>query len=411
MRVAVVAEWYPSAFDPVHGVWAHRQALAARDAGADVRVLAMRRPVPPLAVLRRGELSRWLGALRQTFAAAQIDGVPVQPVPLLAPPRPWSYGAWGHWAAPSLGAALTALRRRWPYDVIHAHSLLPPGFASAWWRRRAGGQSPPALVVSTHGPDVIHVHRRSAMAARATRDVLYESELVIANSRWAARRCEELAGRPLHTRVVHFGTEIPGRPPIRHERLTAVTVAHLQARKRHAVVLHALAEIEPARRPDYVIIGDGPGRAPLEALARALGLSAQVRFLGQLPHQEALSEAWRCHLYVMPSVEEPFGVAYIEAMAGGLPAIGARGEGGPEDIAAAGDGLLLVDVDDHLALSREIERFVAQPETLAALGDAARQTVRSSFTWRHCGEHTVAAYRAALSLLEPQPDGYRPRNS
>ncbi len=410
MRVAIVAEWYPSAFDPVHGVWAHRQALAARDAGADVRVLAMRRPVPPLAVLRRGELPRWLGALRQTFAAGRIDGVPVQAVPLIAPPRSWSYGAWGHWAAPSLAAALSGLRRRWPYDVVHAHSLVPPGFAVGWWRRRLGGERPPALVVSTHGPDVIHVHRRSALAGRATKEVLHEAELIIANSRWAARRCEELAGRSLYTQVVHFGTEVPANPPPRHRRLTAVTVAHLQARKRHAVVLHALAEIEPARRPDYVIIGDGPGRRPLEDLARALGVSEQVRFLGQLPHEQALAEAWRCHLYVMPSVEEPFGVAYIEAMAGGLPAIGARGEGGPEDIAAAGDGLLLVDVDDHRALSAEIERLVAQPERLAALGAAARDTVRRGFTWRHCGQDTVAAYRAALSVLDREHGGSRPRS-
>ena len=52
MRVAVVAEYYPRAADPVLGVWAHRQALAARDAGADVRVLVLHRPVPSKAALR-----------------------------------------------------------------------------------------------------------------------------------------------------------------------------------------------------------------------------------------------------------------------------------------------------------------------------------------------------------------------
>ena len=54
MRVAVVAEFYPRAADPVLGVWAHRQAIAARDAGADVRVLVLHRPLPPLAALRDG---------------------------------------------------------------------------------------------------------------------------------------------------------------------------------------------------------------------------------------------------------------------------------------------------------------------------------------------------------------------
>ena len=46
MRVAVVAEYYPRRRDPVLGVWAHRQALAARDAGAEIRVLALERPLP-----------------------------------------------------------------------------------------------------------------------------------------------------------------------------------------------------------------------------------------------------------------------------------------------------------------------------------------------------------------------------
>src|SRR5207253_9464116 len=54
VRVCVVAEYYPRRRDPVVGIWAHRQALAARDAGADVRVLALERPLPPLASLRAG---------------------------------------------------------------------------------------------------------------------------------------------------------------------------------------------------------------------------------------------------------------------------------------------------------------------------------------------------------------------
>lgn len=401
MRVAVVAEWYPSRFDPVHGVWAHRQALAARDAGAEVRVLALRRPVPPLSVLRRGEVRRWLMDARGTLTSTTLDGLRVDAVPLIAPPRPWSYGAWGYWAAPTLSLALTQLWRRWPFQVVHAHSLLPAGFAASWWRRRARASIGPAVVASTHGPDIIYVHLRSALARRATATTLREVELVLANSTWAAERSQEMAERAIETRVVHFGAEVPEAHPPRHEEITLVTVAHLQSRKRHAVVLHAIAEMDPELRPSYVIIGDGPGREQLKALAERLGLQGKVRFLGQLPHSEALREAWRCHLYVMPSVEEPFGVAYVEAMAGGLPAVGARGEGGPEDIARAGGGMLLVDSDDHRALARLLESLVADSDQLSKLGQAARSTVERHFTWAHCGKATVEAYRAAMELVRP----------
>ncbi len=399
MRVAVVAEWYPSPTDPVHGLWAHRQAVAARDAGAEVRVLAMRRPVPPLAALRAlagrppdtAPLRRWAGAIRSTLSPWELDGLVVQPVPFASPPRPRSYGSWGHWMAPTLGRALDRLRGEWPFDLVHAHCIVPPGYAAARWRRRSSA----ALVVSGHGPDMIKVPDRSAIARHASVTALLSADRVIANSRWAKRRCEQIAGEPLESEVVHLGTDLPGEPPERRERPTIATVAHLVARKRHAVVLHALAAVRERLELDYLVIGDGPGRVPLERLADELGLGERVEFRGQLEHARALAEARRCHAFVMPSVEEPFGVAYVEAMAAGLPAIGARGEGGPEDIAAAGEGMLLVPPDDHLALARTLEElFDRGPKEL---GEAARETVHRNFSWERCGRATLGAYERALA--------------
>jgi glycosyltransferase involved in cell wall biosynthesis len=98
----------------------------------------------------------------------------------------------------------------------------------------------------------------------------------------------------------------------------------------------------------------------------------------------------------MPSTDEAFGVAYVEAMAGGLPAIGCRGEPGPEEIAAAGDGIVLVPPADVEALAAEIARIVSEPEYLHELGVAARATVAESFTWERCGEQTLRAYEDAL---------------
>src|ERR1700733_9040794 len=123
MRVLVVAEWYPSPADPVHGIWAHRQALASQAAGAQGRVLVLRRPVPPLSVARAGPaaVARWTKTVPSTLQPTQLDGLEIQPVPFLAPPRPWSYGSWGAWIAPALRHALARER----YDLIHAHNVLP----------------------------------------------------------------------------------------------------------------------------------------------------------------------------------------------------------------------------------------------------------------------------------------------
>jgi glycosyltransferase involved in cell wall biosynthesis len=382
--------------DSVLGVWAHRQAVATRDAGAEVRVIAARRPIPPLSLIRRGPraVADWAGGVASMLAPWELDGIPIAPAPFVSPPRPLSYGAWGYWLAPSLARALDRLWAQWPFDVLHAHCVTPAGYAAARWRPRHGG---PALLVSTHGPDVISVQARSRWASHATRFALDAADVVIANSSWAAVRCETIAGHALPTEVVHLGADLPPRMTDRRARPTIVTLGHLVARKRHGVVLHALAALPAATRPDYLVIGDGPGRAALTRLARELGVAERVRLVGQLEHQAALAELARCQLYVMPSVEEPFGVAYVEAMAAGLPVIAARGQGGPEDIAAAGPGIVLVPADDHRAVAQAIAKELGDPARLAAHGAAGRETVGRHFTWVRCGQRTMAAYQRAVS--------------
>jgi teichuronic acid biosynthesis glycosyltransferase TuaC len=387
-----VAEWYPSPVDPVHGVWAHRQAVAARDAGAEVRVIATRRPVPPISIARRGPcaVAAWSHGIKQLLSPWELDGIEIATAPFISPPRPISYGAWGYWMAPSVAHALDALRARWPFDLVHAHSVTPPGFAAARWVKR---HAAPALAVSTHGPDVISVQARSRWASHATGVAFATADVVIANSAWAGARCEAIAGRSLPVEIVHLGADIPGSADSRRARPTIVTLAHLVGRKRHDLVLYALAAMPAPERPDYLVIGDGPLRPELTRLARELGVADRVMMTGQLDNDRAVAEVARCHLFVMPSVDEPFGVAYVEAMAAGLPAIAVRGEGGPEDIAAAGDGIVLVARDDHRALAAAIADELRDP---AARGEAARRTVADHFTWAHCGERTVSAYERAL---------------
>jgi teichuronic acid biosynthesis glycosyltransferase TuaC len=99
---------------------------------------------------------------------------------------------------------------------------------------------------------------------------------------------------------------------------------------------------------------------------------------------------------VLPSVDEAFGVAYVEAMGAGVPAIGCRGQDGPEEIAAAGGGIELVQARDPRALAAAIDGLLSDPDRLAAMRLAARETVLSQFTWERCGRETVRAYEEVL---------------
>ena len=387
MRVAVVAEFYPRAADPVLGTWAHRQALAARDAGAEVRVLVLHRPVPPARSLRERDWGA-LRVLRQP-ARASIDGLDVRYVPFLAPPRSGSYGSWGAWAAPTLALALRALRRRFAPDLVHAHYAVPAADAVL----RARLQRP--LVVSEHGGDLFYTAPRSLAGARAVWRAFATARLVLANSAGIAARCRQLGARD--TRVVHLGADLPAAPVRPPTDPTIVSVGHLVARKRHADVVRALWLLRDRHpRLRYVVIGDGPEREPLRALAHELGVLDRVELRGALAPAEAQAGARAATVFAMPSTDEALGVAYLEAMAGGVPAIGARGEPGPEEITAAGGGMTLVPPGDVEALAGALDAVVGDAALRRELGHAARATVAAAFTWRHCGEATVAAYEEAL---------------
>ena len=384
MRVLIVAEYYPRAADPTLGVWAHRQTVAARDAGADARVLVLHRPIPPLSALRHPSRAALRDAITQSPNTA-LDGIEIDYVRYGSPPRPWSYRTWGAWAAPALRRALGKVRQTFPFDLIHAHYAVPAGAAA----RRAAPHAP--LVVSVHGGDVHGQHSESA----AVRRTLQHARLVLANSAGTARRCATRGAA--RTQVVHLGTDLPPQASPPPKKPTLVTVGNLIARKRHADVIEALALLKDAH-PDlsYVIVGDGPERQALQALASTRGVRAETEFRGRLPHDQAVAAARDATLFVMPSVAEAFGVGYVEAMAAGVPAIGAADEDGPREIAGAGPGIELVPAQNPQALAATIDGLLRDPARLDALRGQARETVAREFTWDRCGRETVIAYEQVL---------------
>jgi teichuronic acid biosynthesis glycosyltransferase TuaC len=402
VKIVAVAEFYPSQRDPVLGIWAHRQALAVRDAGADVRVLVLHRLVPPRSSLAGGPagVGSSLAGLFSEPRKQLRDGLPVTFVPYFSPPRQRSYASWGTWAAPTLGLALRRLHRVYPFDLVHAHNAVPAGDAV---RHLLGDHGSSALhlstplVVSVHGGDVFYTARRDTAGAAAVARGLRAAQLVLANSQGVAELARANGAR--QTTVVHLGAAVARAQPTRTKLAgpTLVTVAHLIARKRHADVLRALAVLG-ARHPTlrYVIVGEGPERPALEGLAARLGISERVEFTGQLPPEQAIERLRSCTVFVMPSTEEAFGVAYIEAMAAGVTAIGCRGEPGPEEIAAAGDGLVLVPPGDIERLSQRLDELLSDPHRLREAAQRARATVAANFTWERCGRQTLAAYEDVL---------------
>jgi glycosyltransferase involved in cell wall biosynthesis len=391
MKVAVVAEFYPRAHDPVLGVWSHRQALAAKAAGAEVEVLVLHRPIPSVAAMKKGPVAalRELRTLRSQPRHTHLDGLPITYVPFYAPARAGSYGDWGKYAARPLGRALRKLHKRFPFELIHAHNAVPAADAI----RRANISGP--LVTSVHGGDVFHTAVQNPAWSANVSSGLNASDLVLANSSGIRTACGALTSAPVE--VLLLGADVPEaepRPPRDH---TLITVAHLIQRKRHADVMRAMWVLR-ARWPKlrYVIVGDGPERPILEALARELQMTDRVIFRGQLPHEEAMAAIDGATLAVMPSTNEAYGVAYVEAMAHGVPAIGSLGEPGPLDLADISSGIQLAAPGDVEHLSRVIDRLLSDPSERARLGKLGRRVIRERCSWEVVGQETVITYERVL---------------
>ncbi len=391
MKVAVVAEFYPRAHDPVLGVWAHRQSLAAKAAGAEVEVLVLHRPIPSVASLRAGPRAAWreFRTLRKQPRRTELDGLPITYVPFYAPGRAGSYGDWGKYAARPLGRALRKLHKRFPFDVIHAHNAVPA--ADAIRRANLGGP----LITSVHGGDVFHTAiLKPAWAANVTAG-LNASDLVLANSSGIRTACGALTSSPVE--VLLLGADVPEKDPRPPRDHALITVAHLIDRKRHADVMRAMWVLR-ARWPKlrYVIVGDGPARLGLQELARSLEMSDRVIFRGQLPPDEAMEAIDGATLAVMPSIDEAYGVAYVEAMARGVPTIGSLGEPGPLDLADLGSGIQLAAPGDVEHLARVIDRLLSDPSERARLAKLGRRVMRERCSWEVVGRSTVEIYGRVL---------------
>ena len=149
-----------------------------------------------------------------------------------------------------------------------------------------------------------------------------------------------------------------------------LTVGRMDVRERykgHDLVINAIPQLVTAGHDVvYLIVGGGDDQKRLEILARQAGIADRVRFLGAVQLPELIEIYRAADLFVMPSTGEGFGIAFLEAMASGTPAIG-LGVAGTTDALADGDlGVLVPESNLVVALMRALERDKPQPYQLAA---------------------------------------------
>jgi glycosyltransferase involved in cell wall biosynthesis len=179
------------------------------------------------------------------------------------------------------------------------------------------------------------------------------------------------------------------------------SVGMLEERKGHRHLLEAIAELKRTRvdppRIKCVIAGDGSLRATLAKLAVDMEISDETFFPGMVPDARAALDA--LDLFVFPSLKEGLGVALLEAMACGLPAIASR-TGGVIDIINDDVNGVLVPPGNSNSIVGAVASLTTNNAHRSALGEAARRRVMENFSIATMTRKTIDLYRACLVRRE-----------
>jgi L-malate glycosyltransferase len=341
-------------------------------------------------VLSRERPFRWRDVAGLSFVQVQMPDYPLfrEPQYLLG-----------------LTNSVVQVARSQPIDIVHAHYAVPHATAAHLAREmlaRGPNARPPRTVATLHGTDITlvgsgyaavvgyaieHADRVTAVSASLRDDTVRTLGIsraidVIPNfldcSEWRPRPDPELRAR------------IRGS----HQDAAVVThVSNFRPVKRVAVVLDVFRRVLGQKNAVLVMVGDGPDRAPLERQVDALGLRDRVRFVGE--QHDLVAWLSSSDVFLLPSSQESFGLAALEAMACEVPVVASRVGGLPEVIEDGRTGYLCpLDAIDQMAA--RVVSLLGDETRRTIIGRAGAEHVRAQFCTSSIVPMYEDCYRAAL---------------
>lgn len=210
----------------------------------------------------------------------------------------------------------------------------------------------------------------------------------------SARAVEDAVGlAPGSVRTIYNGVPDVAVEPLPRVRSGPVigAVGRLSPEKGFDVAIRALRDVPDAT---LVIVGGGSEQARLEELARELGVAGRLELVGWSDEPRRYLSGF--DVFVLPSRQEGFPLAVVEAMLAGVPVVAAD-VGSVGEAVIDGETGLLAPVEDAEAVAERLRRVLSEPELARLLGDAGRDRAQKLFTAEAMARAFEALYREILA--------------
>ncbi len=307
----------------------------------------------------------------------------------------------------ALTNTIVRVARRRQLDIVHAHYAVPHATAAYLADQILASEldrRSPRTVTTLHGTDITLVGGDPSYA-QVVGFSIEQSHGVTAVSESLRQQTFKTLGIKHDVRVIPNFLDctvyrrIP-EPALREhlcpaakDDILVLHVSNFRSVKRVGFAFDVFRRLRERVRARLVLIGDGPDRADLEQRVADLGFSGLVDFIGEQPDIVPWLSA--ADIFLLPSSQESFGMAALEAMACRVPVIASRVGGLPEVIEDGVSGYLC-DPDDVEGMADRAIELATHPSLRARVGRAAAAHVRSQFCEGKIVPQYEAFYREVL---------------
>ncbi len=329
----------------------------------------------------------------------RFPGGPVGDTPAAYPAAYWSGGTpdspfWN--STDGYNSFIAELPGLDAVDVVHVHDWFGT-VGAAELARRLG--CPLVMTVHSTEYDRSLGHPWQHILDREQHGIDAATRVIAVSRHLRQQLIERYHADPRRVRVIYNAVRPSERlAQIDPHRRVVLFVGRLAAMKGVDTFLRAAARVVP-EFPDvlFVVAGEGSEYSRLLHLTAALGIGDQVMFLGKVSDEERELLLAGSSVFVLPSVVEPFGIAALEAMAAGVPAIISKTSG----VAEITSGAFRVDFWDVDEFASRIAELLEYPTLRKAMGEQGRwEALREG--WPERARETVSVYVEALRSGDPR---------